>query len=998
MNQTIQTINHWGARFQEFAWPMLWQSSLLILIVLALDWALARKIRASVRHALWLVVLVKLLLPPTLALPTGIAWWLTPANHETPDSHKYTVTYSQIAAPIEMNFPMVPLPKPPPPQLNRAGEILLGATAISAALLAWLILRWIQVAALVRRATAAPALTDSLAAAQRRICLRRHIRLKLVDDRLSPAVCGLFRPVILLPRLLAERLTENQLQAVLLHELIHLRRWDIWMNCAQALLQILYWWHPLVWLANSRLRRVREEAVDDAVMLALDEDAELYAPTLLEVAKLAFHRPSLSLGLVGIMESRSALCQRIERLMEFRAPRRAGLTVLSVLGVFAFSAVALPMGSAPQADLLSAAPEVATPAATAPTSGAPVVRVTDDPKLFRFYPYSNSSNPPTVLITAHFYRIPTPVFEKFVTGLNPQVLVAGQGPWWSVSPGSFPGLQDSLLSSGIQPVASPRAQTSSDTPVEMFIGNATNSLTFDCVPTVDHGAVRLYVSAELVDQEGTGMITNRFRVQAAAANGGGLVIRPNDLKSSPSGDLVAVIGVNFLTNPTARTAVAAIDPNTGLPIAGSSVAAIDPQTGLPVPGGMGAGPVDPRTGLPIAGDGAGPVDANTGLPIAADTNQLFTRVYQVDTNFFPRSLRDTIERVPAGKIVMDPGTDVSAMARTLFHLSGIDLVSPPGKAVFYKDSTGLLLVKATESDLDTMDRLIAQVSYVAPQIHIKARFYRVPSGTMDGLTRFLNGVTNTDSGITGILTPDHARAVMKTLPAVKGAEVLAEPEVVTTTGRQTQMRSTQVVTILTNAIYVQNPTNPNNGSVVMQTEKIETGPVFDVIPYLLADGYTISLQAVATDTEFYGYPQPPKHSVQMATNALGQTIPLPTIWPVLQIHENRALVNLYDDQSFLMVLDRVEIPTFGSTDKKRAAAVAKHIADADKKNHTEGQIIVLVTATAIDAAGNRVHTDYMDFQRASIPSQTVPTMLPPQRWQKDYFDNPPALRGAGQQY
>src|SRR5579859_1202837 len=99
MNQTIETINNWGARFLEFAWPMLWQSSLLILIVFVLNWALARKLRASIRHALWLVVLVKLLLPPTLALPTGIAWWLTPAKHETPLPN-YTVTYFQSAAPI----------------------------------------------------------------------------------------------------------------------------------------------------------------------------------------------------------------------------------------------------------------------------------------------------------------------------------------------------------------------------------------------------------------------------------------------------------------------------------------------------------------------------------------------------------------------------------------------------------------------------------------------------------------------------------------------------------------------------------------------------------------------------------------------------------------------------------------------------------------------------------------------------------------------------------
>ena len=163
----------------------------------------------------------------------------------------------------------------------------------------------------------------------------------------SPAVCGLFRPVILLPRSLAEQLPPAQLRAVLLHELLHLRRGDVWVNCAQALLQIAYWWHPLLWFANARIRRVREEAVDDAVMLALNEDAETYAPTLLEVAKLALHRPLASLGLVGILESRSSLRQRIERLMDFHPPRKAGLTLGAALAVLGFAALAVPMGEAP---------------------------------------------------------------------------------------------------------------------------------------------------------------------------------------------------------------------------------------------------------------------------------------------------------------------------------------------------------------------------------------------------------------------------------------------------------------------------------------------------------------------------------------------------------------------------------------------------------------------------------------------------------------------------
>ena len=164
---------------------------------------------------------------------------------------------------------------------------------------------------------------------------------------MSPAVCGLFRPVILLPRLLAEQLPPSQLRAVLLHELIHLRRGDVWVNCLQVLLQVFYWWHPLLWIANARIRRVREEAVDDAVMLALRDDAETYAPTLLEVAKLAFNRPTVALGLVGIMEPRTALRLRIERLVNFDAPRKSGVTILSVVGVLTFSALAVPMEKAP---------------------------------------------------------------------------------------------------------------------------------------------------------------------------------------------------------------------------------------------------------------------------------------------------------------------------------------------------------------------------------------------------------------------------------------------------------------------------------------------------------------------------------------------------------------------------------------------------------------------------------------------------------------------------
>ncbi len=347
MNTEI--LNRWGEHFVNFAWPMLWQSSALIAVVLALDVALRRKVRAAIRHALWLVVLLKLMLPPALALPTSPSWWMhrtAPPPAKSPPV-SVTVTYGEAAVP-NLSLPPAPVMPQRAAAMSLAEWLTVLSGGVSAGLLVWLLIRWRVVARKIRDASPREELDGLLNESARLAGWRPAVRLKLAGTVMSPAVCGLIRPVILLPQSLVKRLSPEQLRAVLVHELIHLRRGDVWVNCAQALLQIVYWWHPLLWLANARIRRAREEAVDDAVMLALHEDAEIYAPTLLEVAKIAFNRPLASLGLVGILESRSALRQRIERLVNFDAPKKAGLTIVSILGILAFSAVALPMGQGPE--------------------------------------------------------------------------------------------------------------------------------------------------------------------------------------------------------------------------------------------------------------------------------------------------------------------------------------------------------------------------------------------------------------------------------------------------------------------------------------------------------------------------------------------------------------------------------------------------------------------------------------------------------------------------
>jgi beta-lactamase regulating signal transducer with metallopeptidase domain len=361
MNSFIEFLNQRGGIFLEFAWPMLWQSSLLITVLFGFDAVFRRKLRASIRYALWLVVMLKLCVPPTLALPTSPAWWL----HKTPPPAvarplpHYTVTFDKEPLP-EAPPMLLPAVVPPKPVMIPAAGLLATSASVSLTLLVWLLVRWWQVARQVRRAKTSERLNTLAGEAQKIIGTKCNVQVRLTTNSMSPAVCGLFRPAILIPQSLAEKFSDEQLRAVLLHELIHLRRRDVCVNFAQALLQIAYWWHPLVWLANARIRRVREEAVDDAVMMALRDEAESYAPTLLEVAKLALNRPLASLGLVGIMESRHALRQRIERLVDFRPPRKAGLTLASLLGIAAFTAVAVPMGQAPVAAINDTGPQSLT--------------------------------------------------------------------------------------------------------------------------------------------------------------------------------------------------------------------------------------------------------------------------------------------------------------------------------------------------------------------------------------------------------------------------------------------------------------------------------------------------------------------------------------------------------------------------------------------------------------------------------------------------------------
>jgi beta-lactamase regulating signal transducer with metallopeptidase domain len=137
---------------------MLWQSSLLIALVLALDLLVGNRVRAAVRYALWLIVLLKLLLPPSLALPSGLAWWLPNRIPIAPQHPQKSIVAVRHAAPTPATFPTFPVSVrySTPTRLSSGAYGLLASSCVSLGLLGFVMVRWRGLMRVMRRGTEPP--------------------------------------------------------------------------------------------------------------------------------------------------------------------------------------------------------------------------------------------------------------------------------------------------------------------------------------------------------------------------------------------------------------------------------------------------------------------------------------------------------------------------------------------------------------------------------------------------------------------------------------------------------------------------------------------------------------------------------------------------------------------------------------------------------------------------------------------------------------------------
>jgi beta-lactamase regulating signal transducer with metallopeptidase domain len=275
------------------------RASWLTLAVLTVR-ALARnQIPAHWRYALWIPVLQVLLTPSFLVSQWSLGSILSKTSIPLPLGPERLVSLPDRQWILHVWLAVA------------AGMGLLGICAFAHAL--WRFRR--------SRVPVNASLTDKITALANELGLKRTPQVWMASEIRSPAVTGLFKPILLLPSNFEENLTPEEMRFVLRHELMHIKRGDLPLNALLWVLLSLHWFNPMLWLAYFKARLDREVACD-APVLEHEPPSErvAYGHTLLKMEN-TFSHGLLGLGFVGIFQRGYALRSRISSIANPPKPK-----------------------------------------------------------------------------------------------------------------------------------------------------------------------------------------------------------------------------------------------------------------------------------------------------------------------------------------------------------------------------------------------------------------------------------------------------------------------------------------------------------------------------------------------------------------------------------------------------------------------------------------------------------------------------------------------------
>ncbi len=311
----------------------LWQSTIFALAAATLALAL-RNNRAQIRYWLWLSASVKFLIPFALLIALGSNF------RDTLAARRIAPEFTVPVVSLKMMQITQPFPDPwiSPAAPQTTGWLPIAIVALWACGFGAIVLMrwrgWLRIRAAVRAGTP--------------IEIGAPVEVRVAPGLLEPGVVGFFRSTLLLPQGILQRLTPPQLEAILAHELSHIRRRDNLTAGLHMLVEAVFWFYPPVWWIGARLVQERERACDEAV-LSLGTRPGDYAEAILNVCKHYLESPLICVsGVTG-----PSLNRRIRAILTHRLagelPHRKKLALV-ILGLAALAApIVLGMMNAPSA-------------------------------------------------------------------------------------------------------------------------------------------------------------------------------------------------------------------------------------------------------------------------------------------------------------------------------------------------------------------------------------------------------------------------------------------------------------------------------------------------------------------------------------------------------------------------------------------------------------------------------------------------------------------------
>ena len=322
----------------------LWQSTLFAAAAGLLTLTL-RKNHARPRYWLWLAASLKFLIP--FSLLVGIGGYLASPQASPASKRGLYVAVEAISQPFSdsaMATPAIAQAAPvaaAPSLLHWLPALLVAAwfCGFVIVLLAWCV-RWRRISAALR--ASAPLREGREAATLRRLermaGARKPIVLVSSRSSLEPGIFGILSPVLIWPEGISKHLEDAHLEAILAHEVWHVRRRDNLAAAIHMVVEALFWFHPLVWWLGARMVEERERACDEEVV-ELGSERQVYAESILKVCEFCVGSPLACVsGVTG-----SDLKRRMVYIMTERIARKLDFGKKLLLSTAGVLALALPL-------------------------------------------------------------------------------------------------------------------------------------------------------------------------------------------------------------------------------------------------------------------------------------------------------------------------------------------------------------------------------------------------------------------------------------------------------------------------------------------------------------------------------------------------------------------------------------------------------------------------------------------------------------------------------